>query len=286
MAISLSRKVLSEYDDWPSKYLASAAFCCILGVERAVLMGVDIIERHIYSEICSRDGIKAKEIGRHLNVERSVVNHYLYRSPFMKDLCYRDDQFLWHGLIRQQRPHVGLENFSGYYGYVLEFLAMSEDAWFEQLTKGCKQIGRNLNDTRGLYHSFKDARQVMLNLFVDLDSVDFSTWEIVFELRIRRSKMIRIYADVLVITENKVFSLEFKMKDIIEPEEVKQAAKYTAYQEVVFGPEYDIIPCLVLTKAEDLYTYVPIGETSAELPVVSGDMLFNVFDEYLGFLQD
>ena len=42
---------------------------------------------------------------------------------------------------------------------------------------------------------------------------------------------------------------------------------------------------LVLTAASDLYRYVPIGQTDAELPVASGDMLFNVFDEYLGFLQ-
>ena len=46
--------------------------------------------------------------------------------------------------------------------------------------------------------------------------------------------MIRIYADVLVITEDKVFSLEFKMKEKIDPEEILQAAKYTEYLEVLF----------------------------------------------------
>ena len=47
---------------------------------------------------------------------------------------------------------------------------------------------------------------------------------------------------MLVITERYVFSLEFKMNDKIEEEEVAQAAKYSAYQEVLFGPEYDVIP--------------------------------------------
>lgn len=50
-------------------------------------------------------------------------------------------------------------------------------------------------------------------------------WEIVFEFRLKRAQYVRIYADVLVITENKVFSLEFKMKDKIDFEEVSQAAK-------------------------------------------------------------
>ena len=56
-------------------------------------------------------------------------------------------------------------------------------------------------------------------------------------------------------------------------------------EEVLFGPGYEIIPVLVLTAAKDLYTFAPIGEKDAVLPVCSGDMLFNAFDEYLGFLR-
>ena len=179
-----------------------------------------------------------------------------------------------------------MEAYSGYYSKVSEFLKLSEEEWFTQLTEGCKQIGRNLNDTRGLFHSFRDARETMINLFADLSgNVSYDDWEIVFELRIKRSKMIRIYADVLVITDSHVFSLEFKMNDEIMEEEVEQAGKYSKYQEVIFGAEYDVISVLVLTKTSDVYTYVPIGESTAELPVCSGDMLFNVFDEYLGFLE-
>lgn len=247
---------------------------------------MDQIANRIYALICQSDGIKAKDIAHKLNIDRTTVNRLLYCAPFIHDLCYCDSEYDWHGYIRQMRPHRGLEEYSGYYGMVSEFLKFSEDEWLEQLQQGCKNIGRNLNDTRGLFHSFRDARETMMNLFGDLEgNVDFEDWEIVFELRIKRSRMIRIYADVLVITERQVFSLEFKMNDTIEEEEVEQAAKYTPYQEVVFGPEYDVIPVLVLTKAEDLYQYVPIGETTAELPVVSGDMLFNIFDEYLGFLD-
>ena len=111
------------------------------------------------------------------------------------------------------------------------------------------------------------------------------TWEIAFELRLKQSRYVRIYADVLVITESKVFSLEFKMKNEVNPEEVLQAAKYCPYLEIMFGPDYEVIPVLILTSAMETFEFVPIGKTDAVLPVCSGDMLFNVFDEYLGFLM-
>lgn len=246
---------------------------------------IEIIERNIYALICSHDGIKAKEIAKKLHQERSVINHYLYSSPYMHDLCYQDNAYNWHGLIRQTVPHIGLGDFSGYYSTVKEFLALGEEEWFEILLEGCKKIGRNLNDTRGLFHSFKDTAETMRGLFADLIGVDFENWEILFELRIKKSKFIRIYADVLVITDKQVFSLEFKMKNEIEQEEVRQAAKYTAYLEVLFGQNYDVIPALVLTKVSDLYRYAALEESTAEIPVCSGDMLFNIFDEYIGFLQ-
>lgn len=46
---------------------------------------MDIIERDIFSVICRNDGIKAKSIAKEIGKERSVVNHYLYRSAFIKD---------------------------------------------------------------------------------------------------------------------------------------------------------------------------------------------------------
>ena len=88
-----------------------------------------------------------------------------------------------------------------------------------------------------------------------------------------------------MITEDKVFSLEFKMKDVIEEEEELQAAKYAGYLDVIFGDPYEIIPALVLTRAEDLYIWKELPGSTAMLPVCSGDMLFNLFDEYLGFLE-
>ena len=127
-----------------------------------------------------------------------------------------------------------------------------------------------------------------ITLFDDLrDMTDFPAdrWEIVFELRFNLMRRIRIYADVLVITETRVFSLEFKMKDRVDPEELKQAAKYVPYLEIVFGPDYEIIPVLVLTAASELFDFVPLGAEDRLVPVCSGDMLFNVFDEYMGFLQ-
>ncbi|MBP3893962.1 MAG: hypothetical protein J6D34_07985 [Atopobiaceae bacterium] len=247
---------------------------------------IDARERALYALICANDGIKAKDLARELGVTRKEVNQYLYTFPFVRDLCYHDEDYLWHGYIRQHVPHEGLRDYSGWYGLVNEFLAQEEEEWFDELLAGCARIGRNLNDTRGLFHSFRNARQTMVTLFGDLldAGVSCENWELVFELRIKRSKWIRIYADVLVIAPDYVFSLEFKMKDAIDQGEVDQAAKYAPYLEVIFGSAYEIIPALVLTRASDLYTHRQISDSTAEVSVASGDMLFNVFDEYLRFL--
>ena len=178
--------------------------------------------------------------------------------------------------------------FSGWYGTVPEFMEENEESWLGELENGCRRIGRNLNDTRGLIHSFRDCRKTMRSLFGDLrDLSDLPTdnWEIVFELRFNLMRRIRIYADVLVISENRVFPLEFKMKDRIEPEEVLQAAKYVPFLEILFGKEKDVFPALVLTGTSELFSYEPIGTTEYVLPVCSGDMLFNVFNEAIGFLD-
>lgn len=246
------------------------------------------LERKVCAVICQGNGLKAKEIARQLDLDRTLVNHILYASPLLQELCYQDDDYRWHGIIRQGRPHIGLFEFSGYYSTVAEFLSLAEDGWIDSLTKGCQRIGRSLNDTRGLLHSFRDCREQMAHLFADLQDMLGDAcldWEIAFEFRLKRARSVRIYADVLVITEDKVFSLEFKMKDTVDPEEVLQAAKYCPYLEIVFGPSYEVIPALVLTAAKDLFAFAPINKSDRILPVCSGDMLFNVFDEYLGFLK-
>lgn len=252
---------------------------------QTILHKTDLLERAIYWEICRHNGVTARDIGKALAADRTTINRYLYNAPFMRELCYQDEAYQWHSLVRQTRPHTGLGDFCAYYSTVDRFLAMDEETWFQAMLDGCRYIGRSLNDTRGLFHSFRDCRETMLALFRDMEGVFHPDWEIAFELRMNRARYIRIYADVLVITENKVFSLEFKMKNRIAPEEVVQAAKYTEYLEVLFGPEYDVIPGLVLTQAADLYQYEPLQGTDAAIPVASGDMLFNIFDEYLGFLQ-
>ena len=247
------------------------------------------LARKIYAVICRSGGIRAREIARELSLDRTEVNRVLYQSPLLRELCWQDREHRWHGILRQARPHSGLQEFSGYYGLVREFLELSEEAWLEKLTEGCENVGRNLNDRRGLLHSFRDTREQLLRLFCDLREMLGETcldWEVAFELRLKRARFVRIYADVLVITEDRVFSLEFKMKDGIEPEEVLQAAKYCPYLEIMFGPGYEVIPVLVLTRATELFQFVNIGQADAVLPVCSGDMLFNVFNEYLGFLRD
>lgn len=244
-------------------------------------------DREICALICRSSGIKAKDIAKELEVERKEVNHILYSSPLMKELCWQDREYKWHGIMKQARPHIGLQEFAGYYDTVGNFVGLTEEEWMDHLKTGCIYIGRNLNDTRGLFHSFLDCRQQMIRLFSDLQEMmgeSCLTWEIAFELRLKQSQYVRIYADVLVITEDRVFSLEFKMKDKVNPEEVLQAAKYCPYLEIMFGPDYEVIPVLVLTSTVETFEYVQIGKTDAVLPVCSGEMLFNVFDEYLGFL--
>lgn len=246
----------------------------------------DALGRAMYGLISAHDGISARQIARELGVARKEVNQRLYTFPFIRDLCFRDDDYLWYGSIRQAFPHEGLSEFCGWYGTVGRFRAQDEDAWLDELRMGCARIGRSLNDTRGLTHSFLDCRQTMRELFDvlrDFD-VDCDEWEVAFELRIKRARWVRIYADVLVITPSHAFSLEFKMKDEADPAEVLQAAKYVPYLEVVLGMRVDVVAALVLTRANDLFCHVPLGEGDAELPVASADMLFNVFDEYLGFL--
>ena len=247
------------------------------------------LERKVCAVICQSDGVKAREIAALLKLDRNTVNHILYASPLLKELCYQDRDYRWHGIIRQTRPHSGLFEFSGYYGLVSEFLDQSEEEWMSALISGCQRIGRSVSDARGLFHSFRDCREQMVRLFEDLvDMIGASSlgWEIAFEFRLKRARHVRIYADVLVITEDKVFTLEFKMKDAVDLAEVAQAAKYVPYLEIVFGPEYEVIPALVLTAAKEVFNFVPIGGSDAILPVCSGDMLFNVFDEYLGFLSE
>ncbi len=203
----------------------------------------DNAERAIYACICSRNGVKAREIASACGLAKKTVNRYLYTSPFICDLCYHDSDWRWYGLVHQGFPHEGLADYCGWYGTAADFLATGEDAWLCALEAG-----------------------------------------LCFEVRIKRGRRVRIYTDVLVIAPGWAFSLEFKMKDAIEPEEVAQAAKYAPFLEVVLGPGVNVVPALVLTRATDLFTFeaVPAGE--GEIAVCSGDMLFNVFDEYLEFL--
>ena len=248
----------------------------------------EMLERQVYSLICRNDGISAKEIAGELRVERKTVNHLLYASPLLGELCYQDRDYRWHGLIRQSRPHSGLYEFAAFYGPVRLFLSLPEDEWMDRMKEGCDRIGRSLSDVRGLFHSFKDCRRTMLALFEDLKELlgaECLDWEVAFELRIKKTRRVRIYADVLVIAEDRAFALEFKMKDRVDTSEVAQAAKYVPALEFILGEGYEVIPVLVLTKARELFRFEPLKNGAGEVAVCSGDMLFNAFDAYLEFLK-
>ena len=71
------------------------------------------------------------------------MNRELYASPLMRDLCYRDDGYRWHALVRQARPHEGLYEFSGWYGTAREFMDTGEGAFLAELEEGCRRVGRS-----------------------------------------------------------------------------------------------------------------------------------------------
>ena len=166
-------------------------------------------ELQIYALISRNEGLRAREISRETGIDKTEVSRRLVSSALMRELCWQDREYRWHGIVRQARPHLGLREFAGWYGTAGEFLGLGEEEWLEQLCEGCTNIGRSLSDTRGLFHSFRDCREQMLSLFADLREMLGNScleWELVFELRLKRSRHVRIYADVLVITENRVFS--------------------------------------------------------------------------------
>ena len=250
----------------------------------------DLTELRVYNAVCTHDGLRAAQIAKLIDTDRTTVNRHLYSSPLLHELCWQDNDSRWHGLIRQERPHSGLGEYAGWYGTADDFLRQDEGEWLARLQDGCVNIGRNLNDTRGLIHSFKDCRAVMRRLFSDLalflPPERFAGWELCFEFRLKKSRHIRIYADVLLVTEERVFSLEFKMKDDPDPAEVSQAAKYIPFLDVIFGPRYEVIPVLVLTAAADRFGFEPLADSGgAEVAVCSGDMLFNALDCYMGFID-
>ena len=46
------------------------------------------LEQAICTLICQSDGIKARDIAKKLGLDHQTVNHVLYSSPLMKELCW------------------------------------------------------------------------------------------------------------------------------------------------------------------------------------------------------
>ena len=65
------------------------------------------IDRAICSVICRGNGVRAKDIAAALRLDRRTVNRALYSSPLMKELCWQDGDYRWHGIVRQTRPTAG-----------------------------------------------------------------------------------------------------------------------------------------------------------------------------------
>ena len=70
------------------------------------------LARAVCAVICRGDGLKAREIARELDLDHGTVNSLLYSSPLMKELCWQDRDFRWHGIVRQSPDHTGLQEFA------------------------------------------------------------------------------------------------------------------------------------------------------------------------------
>ena len=55
------------------------------------------IDRAVCAVICRRDGLRAREIAKELGLDHETVNRVLYGSPLMKELCWQDRDYRWHG---------------------------------------------------------------------------------------------------------------------------------------------------------------------------------------------
>ena len=65
-------------------------------------------------------------------------------------------------LLLRRLPEAG-------YGMIgIELPGHGTEEWLSRLMEGCTNIGRNLNDTRGLFHSFRDCREQMRRIFDDM----------------------------------------------------------------------------------------------------------------------
>ena len=111
-------------------------------------------ERDICALICRSGGIRAKEIAGKLNLDRRAVNHILYSSPLMKELCWQDREFRWHGIMKQSRPHIGLQEFAGYYDTAENFLSLSETEWMENAVDAPVQ-----EDSQPVFREFLPGQQ-------------------------------------------------------------------------------------------------------------------------------
>ena len=47
----------------------------------------ELLQQKICAAICHGDGLKAREISRQLNLDRQTVNHIMFRSPLLQELC-------------------------------------------------------------------------------------------------------------------------------------------------------------------------------------------------------
>ena len=95
--------------------------------------GLETVSYHADLGSLEREPAAVAQEAKTLGTDRTEINRMLVSSALMRELCYQDREYRWHAIVRQQAPHEGLYEFSGWYGTVAEFLAENEEQWLREL---------------------------------------------------------------------------------------------------------------------------------------------------------
>lgn len=243
------------------------------------------LEQKIYEAIKAHNGILAKDISLITGIEKRTVSSLLYHSNELKSRCYMDEN--WFHYTRDSNSiaspsfrHSGLAQHSCYYGSVADFVQLNVDDWIIMMNEGCIRAKKGGIGTAQI-KAWADCFEVMQGAFSAYFNME--AWDIAFEYNSTYEGVNR-WVDVLLIIDNKIIVIEFKMVRCFFEKYLDQTEKYIPDLERYFIKEdVEIVPLLVLTQAVNLRESYPYRNLDYALEVCSGDILSNVIESILSF---
>ena len=97
-------------------------------------------ELRIYSLIARKDGIKAREIARELEMDKSDISRWMVSSALMRELCYQDREYGWYD---SKGPMKGCMNFPA-------GMERSGSSWRKMRRNGWKNSSRAAGGSAGI----------------------------------------------------------------------------------------------------------------------------------------